>query len=96
MGCVVLVTGQCCKSPMNSSSTGWWSRRSPEPAASWKSLILISSISTMGSFGGDAGGEGWQVALSEVQSGPYLDEGDIIRFEDCYGRSGPSVLEMTA
>lgn len=50
----------------------------------------------MGSFDGDAGGERWQVELTEVQSGPYLDEGDIIRFEDCYGRSGPSVLEMTA
>jgi mannose-1-phosphate guanylyltransferase / mannose-6-phosphate isomerase len=25
--------------------------------------------------------------LIEVQSGPYLDEDDIIRFEDIYGRS---------
>jgi mannose-1-phosphate guanylyltransferase/mannose-6-phosphate isomerase len=25
--------------------------------------------------------------LIEVQSGPYLDEDDIVRYEDAYGRS---------
>ena len=25
--------------------------------------------------------------LIEVQSGPYLDESDIVRYEDAYGRS---------
>ena len=36
------------------------------------------------------------VELIEVQSGPYLGEDDIVRFEDCYGRSEPSVLGVAA
>jgi len=28
------------------------------------------------------------VEMIEVQSGPYLGEDDIVRFEDLYGRSG--------
>jgi mannose-1-phosphate guanylyltransferase/mannose-6-phosphate isomerase len=31
------------------------------------------------------------VELIEVQSGPYLGEDDIVRFEDRYGRSDPSL-----
>jgi mannose-1-phosphate guanylyltransferase/mannose-6-phosphate isomerase len=33
------------------------------------------------------------VELIEVQSGPYLGEDDIVRFEDRYGRSGAPLLE---
>jgi mannose-1-phosphate guanylyltransferase len=33
------------------------------------------------------------VELIEVQSGEYLGEDDIVRFEDRYGRSDLSLLE---
>lgn len=29
-----------------------------------------------------------RLEIIEIQSGPYLGEDDIVRFEDCYGRSG--------
>jgi mannose-1-phosphate guanylyltransferase len=32
------------------------------------------------------------VQLIEVQSGPYLGEDDIVRFEDIYGRSGATAV----
>ena len=36
------------------------------------------------------------VEMIEVQSGPYLGEDDIVRFEDLYGRSEPSETSKKA
>ena len=36
------------------------------------------------------------VEMIEVQSGPYLGEDDIVRFEDRYGRTGSLTKEVVA
>ena len=36
------------------------------------------------------------VEMIEVQRVPYLDEDDIVRFEDRYGRSGPVNAKVNA
>ena len=88
-----------CRAIITAPSIGWWSRaRSRSPRASEVELLSEnqSTFIPIGKKHRLANPGKIPAFLIEVQSGAYLDEDDIVRFEDMYGRGFDRIASREA
>lgn len=79
-----------CKSTTTGQSTGSWSKGTAEVTCGEKTILLTENQSTYNPLGEThrlANPGTIPLEIIEVQSGSYLGEDDIVRYEDNYGRS---------
>ena len=82
--------GSACRATCTAPSTGWWSQGTARVTVGDEVRLLTENQSAYIPLGAVHRLENpgkLDLHLIEVQSGPYLGEDDIIRYEDVYARA---------